>query len=121
MCMIFNLTMRLYGCFVVKEMESEKEGGGHLASHSRHLGRAQTLPDGISGGHVYETEWLHQPNRVCCLTHIHMRSHRPTHTRSKTQGTIAPTAFSPHLLLPNNTTIKSTVIYASSDSAGPAK
>lgn len=43
-----------------------------------------------------------------------------THTHSQQQGgTIPPTALSPHLFLPDISIMKCTVIYVSSDSAGP--
>lgn len=95
MCIIFNLRMRLHGCLLCRKWKVKKrEERGRLASPRRHLGRAQTLPDGISGGHVYETEWLHQPNTVCCLKHTHGSQ-------------------------PNISIMKCPVIYVSSDSAGP--
>lgn len=97
--------------FVVQEIKKWRRG--RLAFHCRHLGRAQTLPDGISGGHVSETEWLHQPNAVCCLTRIHTHSPKRTHTQT-TQSTIQPTALSPHTFLPNISVMKYTVIYVPS-------
>ncbi len=94
----------------------KREERGCQASHSTHLGRAQTLPDGISWGHVYETEWLHQPNPVCCLTHSHILSHRPIHTqktRHNPTHSSQPTPFSPNISI-----MKASVIFMSSDSAG---
>lgn len=38
----------------------------------------------FSGGHVCETEWLHQPNTVCRLTHI--RAHTHTHNNKAAQS-----------------------------------
>lgn len=97
----------------------ESQERGVMASHCRHVGSAQTLANGISGGHVFETEWPHQPNTVCCLMQSHTYSHTPSlHTHSQHKAKSQP-ALSPHLLLPNISIMKCTVTYASSDSAGP--
>lgn len=108
--------------WVVQKWEVKKERGEpgkrSLASHCRHVGSAQTLASGISGGHVFETEWPHQPNTVCCLMHSHIYSHTPSlHTHSQHKAKSQP-ALSAHLLLPNISIMKCTVTYASSDSAG---
>lgn len=50
------------------------------------LESTQTIKDSISGGHIYATEWLHQPNTVCCLIRINTHSLPHTHSQHKSQS-----------------------------------
>ena len=63
---------------------------------------------------------INQTQSAVSHTFAHTHTHTHTHTHSQQQGgTIPPTALSPHLFLPDISIMKCTVIYVSSDSAGP--
>lgn len=82
MFIIFNLSMRLYGCHTGKWGVN----GGRPACHRRHLGRTLTLADIISGGMSMRLNGSIKRTRSAVW-----------HTDTRTQGAIPPTVPSPHL------------------------
>lgn len=102
-------------CAGNRKVRTRGGGRGRLASRRRHLGRAQTLPGGVFWGACLRDR-MAPSTKHSLPSHTHPR----THTHSQQQGgTIPPTALSPHLFLPDISIMKCTVIYVSSDSAGP--
>ena len=123
MCIIFNLRMRLYGCLLFGKMESEKRGRKERAPGIPPLTPWKSAD--ITRRYFWGAclrDWMAPSTKHSLLsdTHSHTLSHTHTNTHTLTaQGTIPPTALSPHLFLPNISIMKCTVIYVSSDSAGP--